>query len=130
MGMAYINYPNNLAIFKIIYVKINIRGIWKVRSMTSQIQMLLLDFSLTVKAATLIFISRCGSAISSAKVGQSGFIYNLVKVNKLLAAQTCVYFMKILTVYTLNSHLFTLKAHYHKMYGFLCRPLNYLKPHR
>ena len=39
----------------------------------------LLDFSLTVKAATLIFISGCGSAISSAKQGKSGFIYNLVK---------------------------------------------------
>ena len=39
----------------------------------------LLDFSLTVKAATLIFISGCGSAISSAKEGESGFIYNLVK---------------------------------------------------
>ena len=40
---------------------------------------LLLDFSLTVKAATLIFISGCGSAIPSAKEGKSGFIYNLVK---------------------------------------------------
>ena len=30
-----------------------------------------LDFLLTVKAATLIFISGCGSAISSAKVGKS-----------------------------------------------------------
>ena len=39
----------------------------------------LLDFSLTVKAATLIFIFGCGSAISSAKEGKSGFIYNLVK---------------------------------------------------
>ena len=39
----------------------------------------LLYFSLTVKAATLIFISGCGSAISSAKEGKSGFIYNLVK---------------------------------------------------
>ena len=37
------------------------------------------DFSLTVKAATLIFISECGSAISSAKQGKSGFTYNLVK---------------------------------------------------
>ena len=37
------------------------------------------DFSLNVKAATLIFISGCGSAISSAKEGKSGFIYNLVK---------------------------------------------------
>ena len=33
---------------------------------------ILLDFSLTVKAATLIFISGCGSAISSAKEGKSG----------------------------------------------------------
>ena len=40
---------------------------------------LLLHFSLTVKAATLIFISGCGWAISSAKEGKSGFIYNLVK---------------------------------------------------
>ena len=40
---------------------------------------ILLDFSLTVKAATLIVISGCGSAISSAKEGKSGFIYNLVK---------------------------------------------------
>ena len=39
---------------------------------------LLLDFSFTVKAATLIFISGCGSAISSPKEGKSGFIYNLV----------------------------------------------------
>ena len=39
----------------------------------------LLDCSLTVKAATLIFISGCGSAISSAKEGTSGFIYNFVK---------------------------------------------------
>ena len=35
----------------------------------------LIDFSLTVKAATLIFISGRGSAISSAKEGKSGFIY-------------------------------------------------------
>ena len=34
---------------------------------------ILLDISLTVKAATLIFISGCGSAISSAKQGKSGF---------------------------------------------------------
>ena len=38
----------------------------------------LLDFSLTVKAATLIFISGRCSAISSAKEGKSGYIYNLV----------------------------------------------------
>ena len=40
---------------------------------------ILLDFSLTVKAATLIFISGCGLANSSAEEGKSGFIYNLVK---------------------------------------------------
>ena len=40
---------------------------------------IILEFSLTVKAATLIFISGRGSAISSAKEGKSGFIYNLVK---------------------------------------------------
>ena len=40
----------------------------------------LIDFSLTVKAANLIFISGGGSAISSANTeGKSGFIYNLVK---------------------------------------------------
>ena len=39
----------------------------------------LLDFSLSVKVATLIFINGCGWAISSAKEGKSGFIYNLVK---------------------------------------------------
>ena len=39
----------------------------------------LLDFPLTVKAATLILISGCGSAILSAKQGKSGFTYNLVK---------------------------------------------------
>ena len=37
----------------------------------------LIDFSLTGKTATLIFISGRGSAIASAKQGESGF--NLVK---------------------------------------------------
>ena len=41
--------------------------------------LVLRDFSLTVKAATLMFISGCGSAISSAKKGKTGSIYNLVK---------------------------------------------------
>ena len=40
---------------------------------------IILDFSLTVKTATLIFISGRGSAILSAKEGKSGFIYILVK---------------------------------------------------
>ena len=39
----------------------------------------LIDFSLTVKAATLIFISGRVSTISSAKPGKSGSINNLVK---------------------------------------------------
>ena len=38
-----------------------------------------LDFLLTIKAENLIFITGCGSAISSAKEGKSGLIYNLVK---------------------------------------------------
>ena len=42
-------------------------------------EQVLIDFSLTVKAATLIFKSGRGSAISSAKQGKSSFIYNLVK---------------------------------------------------
>ena len=41
--------------------------------------LVLIDFSLTLKAATLIFIAGRGSAISSPKEGKSGFIYNLVK---------------------------------------------------
>ena len=64
----------------------------------------LLDFSLTVKAATLIFISGCGSAIE----GKSGFIYNLAKSLISFLSRVNVHFMKILTVYTLNSYLLTL----------------------
>ena len=40
---------------------------------------LLIDFSLSVKAATLIFISGRGSAFSFSKEGKSGYIYHLVK---------------------------------------------------
>ena len=36
----------------------------------------LIDFLLTVKAGTLIFISVRDSSISSAKEGKSGFIFN------------------------------------------------------
>ena len=46
---------------------------------------ILLDFSLTIKAATLIFISGCGSAISSAKEGKEGFIYNFVELINFLS---------------------------------------------
>ena len=42
-------------------------------------RLLLIDFSLTVKAATFIFIPGVILAISSAKQGESGSIYNLVK---------------------------------------------------
>ena len=45
----------------------------------SQHILALIDFSLTVKAATLIFISGRGSAFSSAKQGKSGSNYNLVR---------------------------------------------------
>ena len=48
-------------------------------SITCYLNNVLLDFSLTVKVATLIFISWCGSAIPSAKEGKLGFIYKLVK---------------------------------------------------
>ena len=44
----------------------------------TEILSVLLDFSLTVNAATLIFISGCGSAISSAKEGKSGFILFII----------------------------------------------------
>ena len=53
-----------------------LKGVKKERSAVHHI---LIDFSLTVKAATVIFISWCGLAISSAKQGQSGSIYNLEK---------------------------------------------------
>ena len=46
--------------------------------------MILIDFSLTVKAAILIFITGRGSAISSAKEGKTGFIYNLVELKSIL----------------------------------------------
>ena len=81
--------------------------------------MTLLDFSLTVKAATLIFISRCGSAISSAKEGKSGFIYNLMELISFLSRLNVRAFHENPNrIYTLNSYLLTLKAHNHKMYVF------------
>ena len=40
--------------------------------------LVLIDFWLTLKAATLIFISGRGAAISSAREGKSGSIYNLM----------------------------------------------------
>ena len=46
----------------------------------------LIVFSLTVKAATLILISGRGAAISSAKEGKSGFI-----CNKLFGLRKCAF---------------------------------------
>ena len=64
---------------------------------------------------------------------QEGEIKFYLKFGKELISFLCCAnvreFMKILTIYTLNSHLLTFKAHNHKMYVF-CRPLKYLKPHR
>ena len=85
----------------------------------------LLDFSLTVKAATLIFISGCGSAISSAKEGKSGFIYNLVELISFLSRANVRAFHK-------NPNRIHTEVTFiiiHKMYVF-CRPLNHLKLHR
>ena len=45
----------------------------------AKVSTILIDFSLTVKTATFIFMCGRGSAISSAKEGKSGFIYYLVK---------------------------------------------------
>ena len=57
------------------------QGIQSGHNFLTKFQRILIDFSLTVKAATLIFISGRGLAFSSAKQGKSGFIYNLVKNN-------------------------------------------------
>ena len=48
-------------------------------ALTKHPLIVLLDFSLSVKAATLIFISGRGSANSYAKEGKSGFIDNMVR---------------------------------------------------
>ena len=55
-------------------------------------------------------------------------IYNLAikEIIGCLSAQTCEYFMKIVTVYILNSHVFTLKAHILKSRMVLAL-LKYLK---
>ena len=42
--------------------------------------------------ATLIFISECGSAISSAKEEKSGFIYNLVEFLSFLSRASVLAF--------------------------------------
>ena len=60
--------------------------------MTSLFCVILIDFSLTVKGVTLIFISGSGSAISPAKQAKSGSIYNLVKkISCLGHANVCAF---------------------------------------
>ena len=66
-------------LFEKVHLKIHRRQIHTKLLSVYRVPTVLLDFSITVKAATLIFLSGCGSAISSAKEGKSGFIYNLVK---------------------------------------------------
>ena len=60
MGRKESKYPNKQNITR--YCVLNV------------VRVVLIDFSLTVKAATLIFISGRVSAISSAKQEKSGFI--------------------------------------------------------
>ena len=75
--------------------------------------LILIDFSHSVKDGNFnIHVCACFGY-----KGNQDVIYNLVK-NKMIAAQTCVHFMKILKVCTLNSHIhvLTLKAHIHKMH--------------
>ena len=78
---------------------------------------ILINFSLTVKTATLIFISGRGAAISSAEQGKSGgeLISCLGRTN------VCA-FHENSNVYTLNSLLLTFKAQNHKMYVFVVKP--------
>ena len=52
---------------------------WKYNETDADSIAVLIDFSFTVKAETLIFISGRGSAIASAKEGKSVCFYNFVK---------------------------------------------------
>ena len=63
-------------VVQISYCQLNKDIFWKLTEISGYV---LIDFSHTVKAATLIFISGRSLAISSAKQGKSGSIYNLVK---------------------------------------------------
>ena len=82
--------------------------------------MILIDFSLTVKTATLIFISGRGSAIATAKQGKSGSIYNFVKnkVSCLGRANVRAFHENLNRIHT-ELTLLTLKAHNYKMYVFV-----------
>ena len=76
----------------------------------------LIDFSLTVKAATLIFISGRGLAILSAKEGKSGFILNLVELIIFLGRANVRAFHENPNSIHTELIFVTLKAHNHKMY--------------
>ena len=70
----YITFKEKLIYFQMKYL-VSLLHAFVLRALCPQTLsiVLLLDFSLTVKAATLIFISGRVSAISSAKEGKSGF---------------------------------------------------------
>ena len=71
-----------------------------------------------------------GSAISSAKQGKSGFIYNLVKINKLFWPRNVRAFHEIPNrIHTELTFMRPFKSIITKCI-FVCRPLKYLKPHR
>ena len=80
--------------------------------------LVLIDFSVTVKAVTLIFISGRGSAISSAKL--------YLKFGKELIS-----FLSRANVRAFheNPNRIHLEGHNHNIYVFCC-PLIYLKLHR
>ena len=71
--------PNHLKIYLMPCIKFHFQTTAWIEGKYIQYLHVLIDFSLSVKAATLIFIYGRGSAISSAKEGKSSFIYNLVK---------------------------------------------------
>ena len=81
-------------------------------------------------AVTSIFISGRGSAISSAKQGKSGYIYNLVKnkISCLGHAKVRAFHENPNRIHT-EVNLLTLKALNHKMYVF-CLLFKYLKSRR
>ena len=75
--MAYEQfYRGSVCLYMHVHVCI-CKGIYFTTSLFTGL--ILIDFSLTVKEATLLFMSAPGSAISSAKQGKSGSLYNLVK---------------------------------------------------
>ena len=75
---------------------------------------------LTVKAATLIFISGCGTAIPSANEGKSGFIHNLVTglISSLSRTNVCVFHENRDRKFTELTFINPLKVH-HKSRKFL-----------